>query len=148
MSCSQHQLSTLSSGGKSIIFATLRQTSHLLCSSFPTLPGTIAKCELFLSNHYYRNIISDRRKTKRFTKDPQIATVTIAAMFQQKANQQAFLTASKNQDYRFLLPGYGRKLDFYPVEKNVYGQECRSMYPTALDDRDIEHGYTEYVCDS
>ncbi|KAJ5093129.1 Protein of unknown function DUF4246 [Penicillium angulare] len=64
-------------------------------------------------------------------------------MFQHKANEQAFLTTSQSQDCRFLLPGYGRPLDFYPVEKNIYGVESRSMFPSALDDRDIENGYTE-----
>lgn len=64
-------------------------------------------------------------------------------MFQHKANEQAFLTTSQSQDSRFLLPGYGRPLDFYPVEKNIYGVESRSMFPSALDDRDIENGYTE-----
>ncbi|KAJ5267619.1 Protein of unknown function DUF4246 [Penicillium angulare] len=64
-------------------------------------------------------------------------------MFQHNANEQAFLTTSQSQDCRFLLPGYGRPLDFYPVEKDIYGVESRSMFPSALDDRDIEIGYTE-----
>lgn len=64
-------------------------------------------------------------------------------MFQHHANEQEFLAASKNQDFRFILPGYGRPLDFSPVEKNIYGVESRSMFPTSLDDRDIENGYTE-----
>ncbi|CAL5865990.1 uncharacterized protein PFLUO_LOCUS197 [Penicillium psychrofluorescens] len=48
--------------------------------------------------------------------------------------------AEKTQDNRFLLPGFHRPLDFYPMEKNIYGIECRSMFPTALDDRDIQRG--------
>ncbi|KAJ5924407.1 hypothetical protein N7466_008594 [Penicillium verhagenii] len=64
-------------------------------------------------------------------------------MFQHKANESAFLTVSQSLDCRFKLPGYGRPLDFYPVEKNIYGIESRSMFPSALDDRDIENGYTE-----
>lgn len=49
----------------------------------------------------------------------------------------------KSEDPPFLLPGYGRPLDYAPFEKNVYGVESRSMFPTALDDRDIVNGYTE-----
>ncbi|KAJ5676107.1 hypothetical protein N7462_009004 [Penicillium macrosclerotiorum] len=64
-------------------------------------------------------------------------------MFQHRANEEDFLSVSKNQDCRFLLPGYGRPLDFAPVEKDIYGVESRSMFPSALDDRDIEKGYTE-----
>jgi hypothetical protein len=41
------------------------------------------------------------------------------------------------------LPGFNRPLDFAPTEKNIYGVECRSLFPTALDDRDIESGYVE-----
>lgn len=65
-------------------------------------------------------------------------------MFQHHANEQEFLSASKNKDSRFLLPGFGRPLDFAPFEKNIYGIESRSMFPTALDDRDIVNGFTEY----
>ena len=64
-------------------------------------------------------------------------------MFQHHVNEQEFLAASKNQDSRLILPGYGRPLDFAPVEKNIYGVESRSVFPTTLDDRDIENGYTE-----
>jgi hypothetical protein len=64
-------------------------------------------------------------------------------MFQHHANEQEFLVARKSQDSRLILPGYGRRLDFAPVEKNIYGVESRSMFPTTLDDRDIENGYTE-----
>lgn len=66
-------------------------------------------------------------------------------MFQHNPTEQAFLEPSRNQDCRFKLPGYGRPLDFYPVEKNIYGIESRSMFPSVLDDRDIENRYTEYV---
>lgn len=65
-------------------------------------------------------------------------------MFQHHANEQEFLAANKNKDSRFLLPGYGKPLDFAPLEKNIYGVESRSMFPSALDDRDIEKGFTEY----
>ncbi|KAJ5648545.1 hypothetical protein N7490_004917 [Penicillium lividum] len=64
-------------------------------------------------------------------------------MFQHSANEQAFLKANQNQDYRFKLPGYSRPLDYFPVEKNIYGIESRSMFPSVLDDRDIENKYTE-----
>lgn len=66
-------------------------------------------------------------------------------MFQHKANEKAFLTTSQSEDCRLKLPGYGRPLDYYPIEKNIYGVESRSMFPSALDDRDIENGYTEFV---
>ncbi|KAJ6011477.1 Protein of unknown function DUF4246 [Penicillium sp. IBT 35674x] len=64
-------------------------------------------------------------------------------MFQHNANEHAFLKANRSQDCRFKLPGYGRPLDFFPVEKNIYGIESRSIFPSALDDRDIENRYTE-----
>ncbi|KAJ5793180.1 uncharacterized protein N7503_009158 [Penicillium pulvis] len=64
-------------------------------------------------------------------------------MFQHNANEQEFLKGSQSQDCRFKLPGYGRPLDFFPVEKNIYGIESRSIFPSALDDRDIENRYTE-----
>jgi hypothetical protein len=44
-----------------------------------------------------------------------------------------------------VLPGYGRPLDYAPFDKNIYGVESRSMFPSALDDRDIDNGYVEYV---
>lgn len=62
-------------------------------------------------------------------------------MFQHRGEEPT--TLIKNKDDRFLLPGYGRPLDFAPVEKNIYGVESRSMFPSALDDRDIVNGYTE-----
>ncbi|KAJ5178785.1 Protein of unknown function DUF4246 [Penicillium capsulatum] len=64
-------------------------------------------------------------------------------MFQHQANEFSFLTTGKNADSRFTLPGYGRPLDFAPVEKNIYGVTSRSMFPSSLDDRDIENGFTE-----
>lgn len=42
---------------------------------------------------------------------------------------------------RFLLPGFGLALDFFPVAADTYGVKNRSLFPTALDDRDIERGY-------
>jgi hypothetical protein len=57
---------------------------------------------------------------------------------------EGFINAAEmTQDNRFLLPGFHRPLDFYPMEKNIYGVECRSMFPTALDDRDIQRGDAE-----
>ncbi|KAF7718990.1 Uncharacterized protein PECH_000170 [Penicillium ucsense] len=65
-------------------------------------------------------------------------------MFQHSINGENFFKDRKNKESRLLLPGYGRPLDFSPTEKNIYGVESRSMFPSALDDRDIENGYTEY----
>lgn len=62
-------------------------------------------------------------------------------MFQHRPNDP--IIYRKNGDPPFLLPGYGRPLDYAPLEKNIYGIESRSMFPTALDDRDIVNGYTE-----
>ncbi|KAJ5115280.1 Protein of unknown function DUF4246 [Penicillium alfredii] len=64
-------------------------------------------------------------------------------MFQHRANEQSFISTGKTLEDRFLLPGYGRPLDFAPREKNIYGVERRSMFPSALDDRDIQHGYAD-----
>ncbi|KAJ5103872.1 Protein of unknown function DUF4246 [Penicillium argentinense] len=64
-------------------------------------------------------------------------------MFQNPGHGEGFLNVSKNVDFRFLLPGFGRPLDWAPFEKNIYGVASRSMFPTAADDRDIENGYTE-----
>jgi hypothetical protein len=64
-------------------------------------------------------------------------------MFQHKANEAHFLNNKAWRDCRLTLPGYGRPLDFAPTEKNIYGVECRSMFPSALDDRDIEAGYVK-----
>lgn len=47
------------------------------------------------------------------------------------------------KDFRFALPGFNRPLDFAPMEKNIYGVESRSMFPSALDDRDIQAGLVE-----
>ena len=66
-------------------------------------------------------------------------------MFQHSANDIAFLKSAETEDCRFTLPGYGRPLDFAPSEKNIYGVWSRSMFPSALDDRDIQHGFAEYV---
>lgn len=53
------------------------------------------------------------------------------------------ISVNKNQDSPFRLPGYGLPLDYAPLEKNIYGVESRSMFPSALDDRDIANGYAE-----
>lgn len=68
-----------------------------------------------------------------------------SAMVQHGTNEGVLLGISKNQDSRLTLPGYGRPLDYAPLEKNIYGVESRSMFPSALDDRDIDNGYTESV---
>ncbi|KAI2793298.1 hypothetical protein POX_b03352 [Penicillium oxalicum] len=65
-------------------------------------------------------------------------------MFESNPTGGVFLGAGKkNKESQLLLPGYGRSLDYSPKEKNIYGVESRSMFPSALDDRDIESGYTE-----
>lgn len=61
------------------------------------------------------------------------------------ADKEGFVSVGKNKDHRLALPGFNRPLDFAPREQNIYGVESRSMFPSALDDRDIEHGYAEYV---
>jgi hypothetical protein len=61
------------------------------------------------------------------------------------SNEAAFLNSSKPQDCHLKLPGFGQPLDYAPSEKNIYGIQSRSMFPSALDDRDIEAGYVEYV---
>ncbi|OQE41765.1 hypothetical protein PENCOP_c004G03147 [Penicillium coprophilum] len=66
-----------------------------------------------------------------------------ATMFQQRASEANFLNAKAQKDCRFALPGFNRPLDFAPIEKNIYGVESRSMFPSAADDRDIEAGYVE-----
>lgn len=49
----------------------------------------------------------------------------------------------KRAEERTKLPGYGLPLDFVPMAKNLYGVEVRSLFPTALDDRDIGRGYVK-----
>lgn len=66
-------------------------------------------------------------------------------MPQHGTNKEGFASVGKNVDNRLVLPGYGRPLDYAPFEKNIYGVESRSMFPSALDDRDIDNGYVEYV---
>ncbi|KAJ5305959.1 hypothetical protein PENANT_c015G11207 [Penicillium antarcticum] len=64
-------------------------------------------------------------------------------MVQHKANEAAFLSSSKLEDSRLKLPGFGLPLDYAPSEKNIYGVHSRSLFPSALDDRDIEAGYVD-----
>ncbi|KAJ5787075.1 hypothetical protein N7457_002065 [Penicillium paradoxum] len=64
-------------------------------------------------------------------------------MFQHKSHEASFLNEKAAKDCRFALPGFNRPLDFAPMEKNIYGVESRSMFPNALDDRDIEAGYVD-----
>ncbi|KAJ5194245.1 Protein of unknown function DUF4246 [Penicillium cf. griseofulvum] len=64
-------------------------------------------------------------------------------MFKNSASEANFLNSRAQKDTRFALPGFNRPLDFAPMEKNIYGVECRSMFPSALDDRDIEAGFAD-----
>ncbi|OGE47558.1 hypothetical protein PENARI_c041G07890 [Penicillium arizonense] len=64
-------------------------------------------------------------------------------MSQNKTKEAASLSSSKLQDCRLKLPGFGRPLDYAPSEKNIYGVHSRSLFPSALDDRDIEAGYVD-----
>ncbi|KAJ6115996.1 Protein of unknown function DUF4246 [Penicillium sp. IBT 18751x] len=64
-------------------------------------------------------------------------------MSKHHSNEEGLLKFSKNTDPRLTLPGFGRPLDYAPQEQNIYGVKSRSMFPSALDDRDIAYGYTE-----
>ncbi|CAI7647214.1 unnamed protein product [Penicillium discolor] len=64
-------------------------------------------------------------------------------MFQHQSHDPSFLESKAGKDYRFALPGFNRPLDFAPMEKNIYGVESRSMFPSALDDRDIQAGHVD-----
>ncbi|CDM27480.1 hypothetical protein DTO013E5_2783 [Penicillium roqueforti] len=64
-------------------------------------------------------------------------------MFQHQSHQPSYLNTMAEKDTRFALPGFNRPLDFAPTEKNIYGIESRSMFPSALDDRDIQAGYVD-----
>lgn len=66
-------------------------------------------------------------------------------MFQSTARQESFLGLPKTQQDPLELPGYKLPLDYSPMRSNVYGVLGRSLFPTALDDRDIQRGYAEYV---
>lgn len=43
-----------------------------------------------------------------------------------------------------MLPGFGLPLNFSPMTKDLYGINHRSLFPSALDDRDIDRGYIKY----
>lgn len=64
-------------------------------------------------------------------------------MFQHPAREDTFKAPAKTIDRRFTLPGFGLPLDYAPTAANIYGIEARSLFPTALDDRDIAKGYAE-----
>ncbi|KAI9931501.1 hypothetical protein MW887_010076 [Aspergillus wentii] len=64
-------------------------------------------------------------------------------MFQSIPRQEPFISVTRTQDDRGLLPGYGLPLDYAPMEKNIYGVHNRSLFPSALDDRDIQKGYAD-----
>jgi hypothetical protein len=68
-------------------------------------------------------------------------------MFQAIPRSTPVLPPEPPED-RFVLPGFGLPLDFSPMSKDYYGIKHRSLFPTALDDRDIERGYIKYeaVC--
>lgn len=51
----------------------------------------------------------------------------------------------QDPDDRLTLPGFGLPLDYTPQAMNGYGVRTRSLFPTVLDDRDIEAGYIECV---
>lgn len=51
----------------------------------------------------------------------------------------------QSPDDRLTLPGFGLPLDYTPKAMNEYGVMTRSLFPTVLDDRDIEAGYIECV---
>lgn len=63
-------------------------------------------------------------------------------MFQSPARTESFAPPEAPEE-RIRLPGYGLPLDYAPLETNVYGIQNRSLFPTALDDRDIQKGYAE-----
>jgi hypothetical protein len=46
---------------------------------------------------------------------------------------------------RCTLPGFGLPVDYSPEALNGYGVKTRSLFPTVLDDRDIDAGYIECV---
>jgi hypothetical protein len=54
-------------------------------------------------------------------------------------------TKIEQPDDHLALPGAGLPLDHTPEALNLYGVKTRSLFPTVLDDRDIERGYIEYV---
>lgn len=54
-------------------------------------------------------------------------------------------TKVQRPDDRLTLPGFGLRLDYTPKAMNAYGVRTRSLFPTVLDDRDIEAGYIECV---
>lgn len=61
------------------------------------------------------------------------------------APSESFLEWPKAQRSLQELPGFKLPLDYAPSASNVYGVLNRSLFPSALDDRDIRQGYTEYV---
>ncbi|KAJ5542411.1 hypothetical protein N7535_004831 [Penicillium sp. DV-2018c] len=68
-------------------------------------------------------------------------------MFQHSGITPSTLHSGSEKDGPVALPGFNRPLDFAPKKNNIYGVACRSMFPSALDDRDIEAGYVDLpVC--
>jgi len=66
-----------------------------------------------------------------------------STMFQTPALTEPFLPPEPPEK-REILPGFGLPLDFYPVAPDAYGIKKRSLFPTAVDNRDIDRGYIEY----
>lgn len=48
------------------------------------------------------------------------------------------------QEDCFTMPGFGLPLDYCPLAMDAYGIKHRALFPSALDDRDIEKGYIRY----
>lgn len=65
--------------------------------------------------------------------------------FEAAPNRESYREVPKVQANAVELPGYKLPLDYAPSESNVYGVLNRSLFPSALDDRDIKQGYAEYV---
>lgn len=64
-------------------------------------------------------------------------------MFKHNPKNGGFQAVPNTQTVLPELPGYMLPLDYAPIESNVYGVLNRSLFPSALDDRDIQKGYAE-----
>lgn len=63
-------------------------------------------------------------------------------MFQHPVTTPLAPTA-KREEGRFNLPGWGLPIDWAPQEIDLYGIERTSLFPTAINDRDIAKGDAE-----
>ncbi|KAL1968717.1 hypothetical protein VTN77DRAFT_1543 [Rasamsonia byssochlamydoides] len=61
-------------------------------------------------------------------------------MFEAVPRSETVLPPSAPEN-RYKLPGFGLPLDYNPETKDAYGINHRSLFPSALDDRDIDRGY-------